>query len=62
MLSCGNNVSSHKMRNVIVTLITLVALTGWIAPVEAAAIDHGKRVTLLMKEYSGQADFQLINL
>lgn len=62
MLSCGNNVSSHKMRNVIVTLITLVALTGWIAPVEAAAIDHSKRVTLLMKEYSGQADFQLINL
>ena len=50
------------MRKTIIIFITLVALTGWIAPAEASAIDHGKRVTLLMKEYSGHTDFQMINL
>ena len=50
------------MRKIFITFFSLIALAGWIAPAEAHAIDHARRVTLLMKEYSGHADFQLINL
>ena len=50
------------MRKIFITFIGLLTLVSLIAPAQAAAIDHGKRVTMLMKEYSSNADFQLINL
>ena len=50
------------MKKTFITIIALLTIVGLIAPVQAAAIDHGKRVTMLMKEYSSNADFQLINL
>ena len=50
------------MKKTFITIIALLTIVGLIAPAQAAAIDHGKRVTMLMKEYSSNADFQLINL
>lgn len=50
------------MRKIFITIIGLLTIVGLIAPTQAAAIDHGRRVTMLMKEYSSNADFQLINL
>lgn len=50
------------MRKIFITIIGLLTIVGLIAPTQAAAIDHGRRVTMLMKEYSSNTDFQLINL
>lgn len=50
------------MRKIFITIIGLLTIVGLIAPTQASAIDHGRRVTMLMKEYSSNTDFQLINL
>ena len=50
------------MRKIFITIIGLITIVGLIAPTQASAIDHGRRVTMLMKEYSSNTDFQLINL
>ena len=49
------------MRKIFPTLILILCLTGLASP-SAFGVDHGKRVILLMKEYSSHADFQMINL
>ena len=50
------------MRKTVITLLVLlVTLAVTPAPASAAGVDYGKRVTLLMKEYSGHSDFHLIN-
>jgi len=49
------------MRKSFFTLLLLLAITG-LFQVDAMAIDHGKRVNLLMKEYSGRSDFDYMNV
>ena len=36
------------MKKTFITIIALLTIVGLIAPAQAAAIDHGKRVTMLM--------------
>jgi len=49
------------MRKIVFTTLLLLSIAGF-APVDAAAIDHGKRVSLLMKQYSGRDDFEVVNI
>lgn len=52
------------MRKTIIAFLVFLAsvVAGTRTLAATPSIDYGKRVNLLMKEYSGHADFQLINL
>lgn len=49
------------MKKIFTTLFLILCFSGVTSPL-AFGVDYGKRVNLLMKEYSGHADFQVINL
>jgi hypothetical protein len=50
------------MRNSIITLLVFMVTLSGAASVNASAYDYGKRVTSLMKEFSMNQDFQVVNL
>ena len=49
------------MKKALIALATLLTLTGFFQT-EASAIDNSRRVTSLIREYSGRSDFEVINL